>query len=99
MDARIRTMPEICYRIRPARYGELSQLAEIEQRAGMRFSTTPHAYVCAGPNVALEVVVERWRTGLVVVAVDDVDGVIGFALAGELGPGEAFLQGGGVEPT
>src|ERR1051326_9146951 len=86
------------YWIRSARYEELVQLAAIEQRAGMIFSATAHADVCFGPNVPLEVVVERWRAGFVLVAVVAVDVVVGFAMGGDLG-GEAFLQEIDVEPA
>jgi GNAT superfamily N-acetyltransferase len=90
-------LPQPEYRVRPARFDELGQLAAIEHRAGLLFAATPHAHVCSAPGLAREIVQDFWRNGFVFVAVDATGTIVGFALGGERG-GEGYLRELDVDP-
>ena len=64
----------------------------------MLFESTPHAYVCSAPDLAMEVLERLWYTGAVIVAVGDDDRPVGFAVAHEL-DGEGYLQEVDVDPA
>jgi predicted N-acetyltransferase YhbS len=72
------------YRIRAARIEELSLLAHIEQSASILFLDTPYAWLATAESLPLEFVQQQFHAGLVWVAVDLHETVVGYAVAGEV---------------
>jgi predicted N-acetyltransferase YhbS len=68
-------------RIRPARVEELPLLAHIEQSAAVLFLDTPYAFVVDDAPLPLDFVRQQFQAGLVWVAVDDRETVVGYAIA------------------
>ena len=72
------------YQIRAARIEELPLLAEIEQSAASLFLDTPYAWLANAESLPLEFVQQQFQTGLVWVAVDLDETVVGYAIAREV---------------
>lgn len=75
--------------IRLARADELTRVQEIERAAGALFEGEP-VTLDDGEPTGLSTLEEAWRNGQLFVATDDDDGVVGFAMLGEVG-GHAHL--------
>jgi predicted N-acetyltransferase YhbS len=72
------------YQIRAARVEELPLLADIEQSAAILFLDTPYAWLANADSLPLEFVQQQFRAGLVWVAVDLDEKVVGYAIAREV---------------
>jgi predicted N-acetyltransferase YhbS len=72
------------YQIRAARIEELPLLAEIEQSAASLFLNTPYAWLATAESLPLEFVQQQFKTGLVWVAADLHETVVGYAIAREV---------------
>jgi predicted N-acetyltransferase YhbS len=70
--------------IRPARVEELPLLARIEHSASMLFLDTPYAFLIDDAPLPLDFVQQQCHAGLVWVAVDGGDTVVGYAVAREV---------------
>jgi GNAT superfamily N-acetyltransferase len=79
------------YTIRSAHLGELSFLAEIEQSAARLFLDTPYSFLVDADPLPLSVVQQQFQAGLVWVAVNWHEVVVGYAIAREV-DGTLYLQ-------
>lgn len=87
------------YKIRAAKIGDLSTLAEIEQAAATLFCDTPYAFLVEAEPLPLDFVTQQFQAGRVWVAVDDCDiSVVGYAIAQDV-EGNAYLQQIDVHPS
>ena len=75
---------EFGYQIRAARIEKLPLLAHIEQSAASLFLNTPYAWLTTAESLPLEFVQQQFQTGLVWVAVDLHETVVGYAIASEV---------------
>jgi GNAT superfamily N-acetyltransferase len=86
------------FAIRSARPDDLPLLAPLELRAAERFAESAHPYACRLPPFDIGELGALQRAGTVWVAVSERDDLLGFAIAGRLGP-DAYLHELDVEPA
>jgi GNAT superfamily N-acetyltransferase len=86
------------FSIRAARPADLPLLAALELRAAQRFRESVHPYACELPPFDADELAELQRGGTVWVAASGRDELLGFAVAGRLGP-DAYLYELDVEPA
>jgi predicted N-acetyltransferase YhbS len=88
---------ESSYTIRSARIEELHLLADIERSAAILFHDTPYSFLVTAEPLSLDFVKQQFQLGLVWVAVDRNDVVVGYAIARDL-DNTLYLQQIDVEP-
>lgn len=86
------------FRIRAAEGADLARLAPIEARAAQRFLESPHPQMATFPLFDAGELAAMVDAGEVLVATDEDDTPIGFAVVGRLGS-EAYLHEIDVEPS
>jgi predicted N-acetyltransferase YhbS len=75
---------ESSYKIRLASRSELNLLADIERSAAILFRDTPYAFLVNAEPLPLSVVEQQFALGLVWVAANEDDAVVGYAIASEI---------------
>jgi ribosomal protein S18 acetylase RimI-like enzyme len=86
------------YKIRSARFEELTLLSSIELSAAKLFLDTPYSFLVNAAPLPLDFVQQRFKAGQVWVAVDPHDMVVGYAITQEV-DATLYLQQIDVEPT
>ena len=84
-------MHPLAFVIRPASPADLPLLAPLELRAAQRFAVSLHPDACHLPPFDIGELAVLQRAGTVWVAVSEGDELLGFAIAGRLGP-DAYLH-------
>lgn len=91
-------IPETGYSTRLARADELEELQQIERAAGTLFAEIGWQEVAESDPLPLDFLREQQQAGLIWVAVDKEDQVVGFAVVTEL-EGTCFLEEISVHPA